>query len=179
MSDDLSPVLALPLIQPAQAQKHVTHNEALRLLDVLVQPAVASRSTATPPASPAPGARFIVPAGALAAWAGQDGSIALAEAGGWAHLAPLPGWQAWVEDEGADALFDGTAWTTPAERAARVARLSGTEAGDDLLSTVDGKAGTLVRVVHPAGSSAGAWRLQPNPASGEQSPENSQLVFHA
>lgn len=34
MSDDLSPVLSLPLIQPAQAQKHVTHNEALRLLDV-------------------------------------------------------------------------------------------------------------------------------------------------
>jgi hypothetical protein len=129
MSDDLSPVLSLPLIQPAQAQKHVTHNEALRLLDVLVQPAVASRSTATPPADPAPGARFIVPAGALGAWAGQDGSIAFAEGGGWAHLVPLPGWQAWVADEGADALFDGTAWTTPAERAARVARLGvGTDA---------------------------------------------------
>ena len=129
MSDDLSPVLALPLIQPAQAQKHVTHNEALRLLDVLVQPAVASRSTLTPPANPAPGARFIVPAGALAAWAGQDGTIAFAEGGGWAHLVPLPGWQAWVADEGADALFDGTAWTTPAERAARVARLGvGTDA---------------------------------------------------
>jgi hypothetical protein len=129
MSDDLSPVLALPLIQAAQAQKHVTHNEALRLLDVLVQPAVASRSTATPPPAPAPGARFIVPAGALAAWAGQDGTIALAEGGGWAHLAPLPGWQAWVEDEAAPAVFDGAIWTTPAERAARVARLGvGTDA---------------------------------------------------
>lgn len=129
MSDDLSPVLALPLIQPAQAQKHVTHNEAIRLLDVLVQPAVASRSTATPPADPAPGARYIVPAGALAAWAGQDGTIALAEGGGWAHLAPLPGWQAWVEDEAAPARFDGTAWTTPAEQAERLARLGvGTDA---------------------------------------------------
>jgi hypothetical protein len=129
MSDDLSPVLSLPLIQPAQAQKHVTHNEALRLLDVLVQPAVASRSTATPPADPAPGTRYIVPAGALAAWAGQDGTIALAEGGGWAHLAPLPGWQAWVADEGAEARFDGTAWTTPAERPERVARLGvGTDA---------------------------------------------------
>lgn len=129
MSDDLSPVLSLPLIQPAQAQKHVTHNEALRLLDVLVQPAVASRSTLTPPANPAPGARFIVPAGALGDWAGQDGTIAFAEGGGWAHLVPLPGWQAWVADEGADALFDGIAWTIPAERAARVARLGvGTDA---------------------------------------------------
>ncbi len=30
-----SPLLDLPLIQPAQAQKHVTHNEALERLDVL------------------------------------------------------------------------------------------------------------------------------------------------
>ena len=30
---DLSPILSLPLMQASQAQKHVTHNEALRLLD--------------------------------------------------------------------------------------------------------------------------------------------------
>lgn len=34
---DVSPVLALPYILPAQAQKHVTHNEALARLDVAVQ----------------------------------------------------------------------------------------------------------------------------------------------
>jgi hypothetical protein len=123
MSDDLSPVLALPLLQAAQAQKHVTHNEALRLLDVLVQPAVASRTTASPPGTPAPGTRHIVPVGATGAWAGQDHSIAVAEAGGWAHLVPQTGWQAWIADEGAEARFDGMAWTTPGERAARVAQL--------------------------------------------------------
>lgn len=40
MSDPLSettPRLALPYLMPAQAQKHVTHNEALRMLDALVQ----------------------------------------------------------------------------------------------------------------------------------------------
>lgn len=129
MSDDLSPVLSLPLIQPAQAQKHVTHNEALRLLDVLVQPAVASRSLAEPPPDPAPGARFIVPDGALGAWAGQDGALAWRDGEGWAFLAPLPGWQAHVADEAAVAVFDGTAWTVPAERPAQVARLGvGTQA---------------------------------------------------
>jgi hypothetical protein len=66
MSDDLSPVLSLPLIQPAQAQKHVTHNEALRMLDVLVQLAVASRSLTAPPTFPADGARWIVAPGATA-----------------------------------------------------------------------------------------------------------------
>jgi hypothetical protein len=34
---DTTSVLSLPLIQPAQAQKHVPHNEALRVLDAIVQ----------------------------------------------------------------------------------------------------------------------------------------------
>jgi hypothetical protein len=34
---DTSHALSLPLIQPSQAQKHVTHNEALRILDAVVQ----------------------------------------------------------------------------------------------------------------------------------------------
>jgi len=34
-----TPRLALPLLAVAQAQKEVTHNEALALLDLLVQPA--------------------------------------------------------------------------------------------------------------------------------------------
>ena len=34
---DLSPILSLPLLQASQAQKHVTHNEALMQLDLLVQ----------------------------------------------------------------------------------------------------------------------------------------------
>lgn len=33
---DLSARLDLPLIKPSQAQKHVTHNEALQILDGLV-----------------------------------------------------------------------------------------------------------------------------------------------
>jgi hypothetical protein len=41
----------------AQAQKHVTVNEALRLLDGLVQLAVLDRHLTAPPASPADGDR--------------------------------------------------------------------------------------------------------------------------
>lgn len=57
MPSDHSPVLSLPYIQPAQAQKHVTHNEALRLLDLVVQLAVTSRAVSAPPASPNVGQR--------------------------------------------------------------------------------------------------------------------------
>lgn len=33
---DTSLILGLPLIQPSQAQKHVTHNEALQLMEAVV-----------------------------------------------------------------------------------------------------------------------------------------------
>ncbi|MCF1708583.1 DUF2793 domain-containing protein [Tabrizicola sp. J26] len=109
---EVSAVLALPYIQPAQAQKHVTHNEALRVLDVIVQLAVLSRSLTAPPAEPAPGERHIVGEAATGAWAGQDGKIAVFDIEGWVFFAPLPGWRAEVLDDGASAVFDGSAWTT-------------------------------------------------------------------
>ena len=65
MSD--TPRLRLPLIAAAQAQKHVTHNEALRLLYALVQLAVIDRATAAPPAAPTEGDCHIVAAGATGA----------------------------------------------------------------------------------------------------------------
>ena len=54
---DTSTHLLLPYLLAAQAQKHVTVNEALRLLDGLVQLAVLDRHLTTPPASPADGAQ--------------------------------------------------------------------------------------------------------------------------
>ncbi|MCZ4352271.1 DUF2793 domain-containing protein [Roseovarius aestuarii] len=48
MSDN-SPRLGLPYLQPSQAQKHVTHNEALQRLDALVQLSVVALNVETPP----------------------------------------------------------------------------------------------------------------------------------
>jgi hypothetical protein len=59
-----TPSLGLPEIAASQAQKHVMHNEALRILDALVQFAVLDRDLAAPPMSQADGARYIVAAGA-------------------------------------------------------------------------------------------------------------------
>jgi Protein of unknown function (DUF2793) len=58
---DTSSHLLLPYLLAAQAQKHVNVNEALRLLDGLVQLAVLDRHLTSPPASPADGARYIEP----------------------------------------------------------------------------------------------------------------------
>lgn len=52
-------------------------------------------------------------------------------------------------------------------------------AGNDKLSTVNGETCTLMRVVHPSGSSAGVWRLQPNSEPDEQPTESSHLEKHS
>lgn len=105
-----TPNLSLPLLQPAQAQKHVTVNEALVRLDALAQLCLASVTTVAPPGLPAEGAAYGVPAGAADAWAGRDGQVAVHSAGGWVFLPARRGWRAMVLDAGAPAIFDGTGW---------------------------------------------------------------------
>lgn len=107
---DTTAHLALPFIMAAQAQKHVTHNEALRLLDAVVQLAILDRDLTAPPASPAEGARYIVASGAAGVWAGWDLNVALWVDGAWMRLVPEPGWIAWIVDEGGLFVWSGSAW---------------------------------------------------------------------
>lgn len=104
-----TPRLALPAIEAAQAQKHVTHNEALALLDALVQLTVESRLLTTPPASPTDGACFIPGPGATGAWSGWDGQIAV-YSGGWFRIVPLPGLKAWVRAERLTVTYEDGVW---------------------------------------------------------------------
>ena len=46
---DASARLALPFLVPGQAQKEFFHNEALQLLDIIVQPAVEGAARNDPP----------------------------------------------------------------------------------------------------------------------------------
>lgn len=128
---DASPILGLPYILPSQAQKHVTHNEAIRLLDVLVQLAVADRGRTTAPTDPAAGDRHIVGPGANGTWAGRDGQIAVWEATGWAFLAPLPGWRAAVLDEARTVVWDGAGWVSAADLPQSFPRLGVAATADD------------------------------------------------
>jgi hypothetical protein len=104
-------LLNLPLLEAAQAQKHVTHNEALLRLDGLVHLSVISRALAAPPATIADGARYLVPAAPSGGFAGQAGKLALAAGGAFLFLTPRAGWRLWVEDEAKLLLFDGTSWS--------------------------------------------------------------------
>lgn len=102
--------LELPLVAAAQAQKHVTVNEALSLLDGLCQMTFESVSEISPPANVMDGALYAIPDGAGGGWAGQDGQLAVGSNGGWRFLAPQTGWKGWVKDIGKSIVFDGYQW---------------------------------------------------------------------
>lgn len=123
--------LDLPLIVSGQALKHVTHNEALARLDMLVQPVVTSASLTTPPASPIEGEAFLVPAGAGGAWAGHEDDIAAWQGGGWVFIAPEEGWQ--VFDQAAEALkaFVAGSWVVMAAYGDGLPRLGINATPDD------------------------------------------------
>jgi hypothetical protein len=105
--------LQLPYIEAAQAQKHVTHNEAIRKLDAIVMLSVLDRDLATPPGSPADGDRYIVAASPTGAWAGQAGKIAAWQDGAWAFYTAKTGWRIWIEDEAVLVIYNGTSYVGP------------------------------------------------------------------
>ncbi len=102
--------LQLPYLIAAQAQKHVTHNEALRALDAIVHLSISDRDLTAPPALPLTGERYLLAAGSTGAWAGHDGEIAAFQDGAWMFYTPRAGWVAWIADEATAAVFDGSAW---------------------------------------------------------------------
>ena len=97
------------MIEAAQAQKHVTHNEALTLLDALTQLTVESRTLTAPPGSPAEGACYIPAGGATGAWNGWDGQIAV-YSGGWFRIVPVAGLKAWVKAERLTVTYEDGGW---------------------------------------------------------------------
>lgn len=106
----VTPRLSLPLLAAGQAQKHVTHNDALVRLDALIHLVVDSRSQSTPPGSPSELSAYIVPADGTGIFAGRADQVALFEDGGWIFLMPRVGWQAWIADEAEHNLWTGTEW---------------------------------------------------------------------
>ncbi len=107
---DTSPNLDLPFLIPAQAQKHVTHNEALERLDLLVQLVVQGFEATTPPGTPAEGQIWALGAAPTGDWAGQGGRLAAFLGGGWLFIAPRTGWRAWGQAEAQFRVWRGANW---------------------------------------------------------------------
>lgn len=109
MTASPTPRLALPLLEPGQAQKEMTHNEALVRLDIATQASVLAEAAA-PPAAPQIGQCWLVASAPQGAWALAAGAIAAWTEGGWRFVAPVEGMRIWIAAEASFALFSQGAW---------------------------------------------------------------------
>jgi hypothetical protein len=115
---------ALPYLAPGQSQKEFFHNEALARIDALLCPIVAGAPLASPPASPAAGACYLVESSATGAWSGQDGALACFTDGGWRFIAPIEGMTAVDQVSGITWVRRNNSWESGVVRAQEI-RISG------------------------------------------------------
>jgi hypothetical protein len=112
----VTPRLSLPLLAAAQAQKHVTHNEALMRLDAVTQMCVEA-TVSLEPSVPREGEAWIVAADAVGSFAGRRDAVALRQDGAWVFLSPSAGWRVWSRGEACLLVHDGARWRPAAPTA--------------------------------------------------------------
>jgi Protein of unknown function (DUF2793) len=107
---DFTDRLSLPFIIAGQAQKEVTHNEALTSLDALVQSVVVAVAPASVPASPGLGQSWIIGAAPTGAWIGKAGYLACWTSGGWRFAPPFEGMTCWSLADSLSVRRESGAW---------------------------------------------------------------------
>ena len=83
----------------------------LKRLGAVVGLSVKGRDLTTPPASPANGDRYIIPAAATGVWAGKTNQIAARIADVWEYHTPKIGWLCYIEDEAKLSAYKSTGWS--------------------------------------------------------------------
>jgi hypothetical protein len=104
--------LLFSYVEQSQSQKEVTVNEALRIIDALLNTSVVDKDLTAPPGSPVEGSLYIVASIATGAWATKENKIAWYTSSAWLFITPKEGMSMWVADENIKYVFDGTNWVT-------------------------------------------------------------------
>lgn len=105
-----TPNLELPLWSEGQDLPNVTHNEALIIIDILLQGRIIDRDLTAPPGSPAEGDAYIVASVASGDWFGEEDSIAYFFGGIWRFITPTEGLQIFAADEVVRLTFLSGSW---------------------------------------------------------------------
>lgn len=100
----------VPQIDESQASKYETHNEAVRILRILAQAGVISRTLTAPPGGETDGDLYIPAAPATGTWAGHENHLAFYSGSAYVFLVPDQGWCAYVQAEDAFVYWNGAAW---------------------------------------------------------------------
>ncbi len=101
--------LGFDLLEQSQSQKEVTVNEALIVIDALLNSGVKDKDLSSPPSSPNNGDMYIVGTSATGDWTGKEGQIAWYYQA-WRFIIPNEGFVIWVNDEDALYAYDGSSW---------------------------------------------------------------------
>lgn len=109
-NDDFTPVLGLPYLLPNQAQKHVTVNESLGVIDALLMASVEGIDIDTPPAAPEAGKIWIVGDAPNGVFEGRALALAVWQDGRWVFHTPREGWRVWNKAQAEMIVYEGGAW---------------------------------------------------------------------
>lgn len=104
-----TPKIGMTEITENQNDKYVTHNDALRILDAIVQCTAIDKDLSEPPGAPSDGDTYIVggTSSSSSDWNGEDDNIAYYKNTAWIFITPSEGWRCYVQDEGATYQYDG------------------------------------------------------------------------
>jgi hypothetical protein len=112
MSADKTARHELPLLAVGQAQKEVTHNEALIRLDALLYPVVEA-SLSAPPANMTAsndGQCWLINPAATGAWQAKDHHLARWSGGSWRFIKPIEGMATWNINLGRKLVYTQNQW---------------------------------------------------------------------
>lgn len=109
-----TPNINLPTLPSGQTNISISYNEAMQIIDALIQLTVVDKDLSEPPSTSSSdiGKRWIVGSSATDDWSGQDSNIALCVGENlWKFIEPRSGFKAYVEDEEKDYRFISGTWS--------------------------------------------------------------------
>lgn len=101
----------LPLLSAGQAQKEITHNEAVVLLDALAHACCPSAPSNAPPEAPELGCCYLCGPEPSGDWAGNASGVACWTEGGWRLVPPFDGLQLLDRSTGATWQYLDGRWS--------------------------------------------------------------------
>jgi hypothetical protein len=115
MPNDATARHSLPNIYVGQAQKEITHNEALARIDALLHPVVEAE-LALPPAgltSNSDGLCWLIGSAPTGQWDGRTGQIARWSGGSWRYISPVDGMTVWLASGSKRLFYIAGTWVSP------------------------------------------------------------------
>jgi len=107
-----TPRLNLPLIHSGQAQKEITHNEALVLLDILLNSVVQEIGIEVPPNTIEAGLLFVIGINPEGEFANHQNEIALKLEHSWRFVAPRKWLEVTLDSDGSKYCWNGEYWAS-------------------------------------------------------------------